>query len=135
MVPSVSSRVQTTRPALKFASGRRQATRGRAAEEPGVRIIFRRKVVLTSSLPYFLHFGVMLLPRGAEEPARMVPGGRPGSKEKGDKEKGAIPNNSCALAWAARGWKDDQFHSVVWPHRDGDLSLWMQWLLTAHVGR
>jgi putative transposase len=27
------------------------------------------------------------------------------------------------------------FHLVLWPRRDGDLSRWMQWLLTAHVRR
>jgi putative transposase len=25
------------------------------------------------------------------------------------------------------------FHRVLWPHGDGDLGPWMQWLLTAHV--
>jgi putative transposase len=29
----------------------------------------------------------------------------------------------------------NHFHMVLWPHRDGDLSRWMQWLLTAHVRR
>ena len=27
------------------------------------------------------------------------------------------------------------FHLVLWPHGDGDLSRWMQWLLTSHVRR
>ncbi|MGO9465792.1 MAG: transposase [Isosphaeraceae bacterium] len=27
------------------------------------------------------------------------------------------------------------FHLVLWPRNDGDLSRWMQWLLTAHVRR
>ena len=27
------------------------------------------------------------------------------------------------------------FHLVVWPHEDGDLSRWMQWLMTSHVRR
>ena len=27
----------------------------------------------------------------------------------------------------------NHFHLVVWPYGDGDLSRWMQWLLTAHV--
>ena len=27
------------------------------------------------------------------------------------------------------------FHLALWPHRDGDLSRWMQWFLTAHVRR
>jgi len=29
----------------------------------------------------------------------------------------------------------DHFHLVLWPHHDGDLSRWMQWLLTSHVRR
>lgn len=29
----------------------------------------------------------------------------------------------------------NHFHLVVWPRGDGDLSRWMQWLLTAHVRR
>jgi putative transposase len=29
----------------------------------------------------------------------------------------------------------NHFHLVVWPRRAGDLSTWMQWLLTAHVRR
>jgi putative transposase len=29
----------------------------------------------------------------------------------------------------------NHFHLVLWPHRDGDLSRWMQWLLNAHVRR
>src|SRR5690242_8040813 len=29
----------------------------------------------------------------------------------------------------------NHFHLVTWPRADGDLSRWMQWLLTAHVRR
>ena len=29
----------------------------------------------------------------------------------------------------------NHFHLVLWPHRDGDLSQWMRWLLTAQVRR
>ncbi|HLA85515.1 MAG TPA: transposase [Thermoguttaceae bacterium] len=29
----------------------------------------------------------------------------------------------------------NHFHLVVWPHGDGDLGRWMQWLLTSHVRR
>ena len=29
----------------------------------------------------------------------------------------------------------NHFHLVLWPRNDGDLSRWMQWLLTAHVRR
>jgi len=35
------------------------------------------------------------------------------------------------------GWclMTNHFHLVLWPHRDGDLSQWMQWLMTSHVRR
>ncbi len=29
----------------------------------------------------------------------------------------------------------NHFHLMLWPRQDGDLSRWMQWLLTAHVRR
>jgi putative transposase len=29
----------------------------------------------------------------------------------------------------------NHFHVVLWPHGNGDLSRWMQWLLTSHVRR
>ena len=29
----------------------------------------------------------------------------------------------------------NHFHLVLWPHEDGDMSRWMQWLLTSHVRR
>ena len=29
----------------------------------------------------------------------------------------------------------NHFHLALWPFADGDLSRWMQWLLTAHVRR
>ena len=29
----------------------------------------------------------------------------------------------------------NHFHLVLWPHNDGDVSRWMQWLLTSHVRR
>ena len=29
----------------------------------------------------------------------------------------------------------NHFHLALWPCADGDLSRWMHWLLTAHVGR
>ena len=29
----------------------------------------------------------------------------------------------------------NHFHLVLWPHEDGDLSRWMQWLMTSHVRR
>jgi putative transposase len=36
------------------------------------------------------------------------------------------------LAWCLI---PNHFHLVLWPHGDGDLSRWMQWLLTSHVRR
>ena len=35
------------------------------------------------------------------------------------------------------GWclMPNHFHLVLWPHEDGDLSRWMQWLMTCHVRR
>jgi putative transposase len=35
------------------------------------------------------------------------------------------------------GWclMPNHFHLVVWPLEDGDLSRWMQWLMTCHVRR
>ena len=29
----------------------------------------------------------------------------------------------------------NHFHLVLWPQNDGDMSRWMQWLMTAHVRR
>ena|GEM_PF-1307717 len=29
----------------------------------------------------------------------------------------------------------NHFHRLLWPRRDGDLSRWMQWLLTSHIRR
>ncbi len=29
----------------------------------------------------------------------------------------------------------NHFHVVIWPLNDGDMSRWMQWLLTSHVRR
>jgi putative transposase len=36
------------------------------------------------------------------------------------------------LAWCLM---PNHFHLVAWPRKAGDLSRWMQWLLTAHVRR
>jgi putative transposase len=36
------------------------------------------------------------------------------------------------LAWALM---PNHFHFLLWPHEDGDLGRWMQWLMTAHVRR
>jgi putative transposase len=37
-----------------------------------------------------------------------------------------------SLAWCLI---PSHFHLVLWPHGDGDLSRWMQWLMTSHVRR
>src|SRR5665213_383967 len=29
----------------------------------------------------------------------------------------------------------NHFHLILWPYEDGDLSRWMQWLMTSHVRR
>lgn len=29
----------------------------------------------------------------------------------------------------------NHFHFMLWPYQDGDMSRWMQWLLTSHVRR
>lgn len=29
----------------------------------------------------------------------------------------------------------NHFHPALWLYRDGDLSLWMPWLLTTHLRR
>ena len=29
----------------------------------------------------------------------------------------------------------NHFHLLLWPHEDGDLSRWMQWLMTSHIRR
>ena len=36
------------------------------------------------------------------------------------------------LAWCLMS---NHFHLVLWPHAGGELSRWMQWLLTSHVRR
>ncbi|MGA2035319.1 MAG: transposase, partial [Thermoguttaceae bacterium] len=36
------------------------------------------------------------------------------------------------LAWCLI---PNHFHLVLWPFGEGDLSRWMQWLLTSHVRR
>lgn len=30
---------------------------------------------------------------------------------------------------------NNHFHLILWPHEDGDLGRWMQWLMTSHVRR
>jgi putative transposase len=45
---------------------------------------------------------------------------------------------SCErLPMRVAGWclMPNHFHLVLWPHDDGDLSRWMQWLMTCHVRR
>jgi putative transposase len=47
-------------------------------------------------------------------------------------------HESCTrLPMRVVGWclMPNHFHLVVWPFADGDLSRWMQWLMTCHVRR
>ena len=47
-------------------------------------------------------------------------------------------NDACGrIAMRMLGYcvMPNHFHLVLWPHSDGDLGKWMQWLLTAHVRR
>jgi putative transposase len=41
----------------------------------------------------------------------------------------------CPMRVLAYCLMPNHFHLVLWPHRDGDLSRWMQWLQTTHVRR
>ena len=47
----------------------------------------------------------------------------------------ALANQRLAMRVLAFALMPTHFHLVLWPHRDGDLSRWMQWLLTSHVRR
>lgn len=41
----------------------------------------------------------------------------------------------CPMRVLAYCLMPNHFHLVLWPREDGDLSRWMQWLLTTHVRR
>jgi putative transposase len=47
----------------------------------------------------------------------------------------AEANERLPLRILAYALLPNHFHLVLWPRGDGDLSRWMQWLLTAHVRR
>jgi putative transposase len=47
-----------------------------------------------------------------------------------EEASGRLPMRS--LAWCLM---PNHFHLVLWPHGDGDLSRWTQWLMTSHVRR
>jgi putative transposase len=47
-----------------------------------------------------------------------------------DKAQKIVPMRILAYALLP-----NHFHLVLWPFGDGDLSRWMQWLLTTHVRR
>ncbi len=49
----------------------------------------------------------------------------------------AVADASCRLPMRVLGYcvMPNHFHLVVQPHGDGDLSRWMQWLLTTQVRR
>lgn len=47
-------------------------------------------------------------------------------------------SQACERLWLrVVGWclMPNHFHLVLWPLEDGDLSRWMQWLMTCHVRR
>jgi putative transposase len=48
-----------------------------------------------------------------------------------------ITEAECRVPMRVAAWclMPNHFHMVLWPYEDGDLSRWMQWLLTAHVRR
>lgn len=47
----------------------------------------------------------------------------------------AEANERLPLRILAYALLPNHFHLVLWPRGDGDLSRWMQWLLTSHVRR
>jgi len=50
----------------------------------------------------------------------------------------ALLGEACervAMRIAACCLMPNHFHLVVWPREEGDLSRWMQWLMTSHVRR
>ncbi len=47
----------------------------------------------------------------------------------------AAANRRLFLRVLAYCLMPNHFHLVLWPRLDGDLSRWMQWLMTAHVRR
>ena len=47
----------------------------------------------------------------------------------------AEANERLPLRILAFALLPNHFHLVLWPRGDGDLSRWMQWLLTSHVRR
>ena len=47
----------------------------------------------------------------------------------------AAANERLAMRILAYCLMPNHFHFVLWPHEDGDLSKWMQWLMTAQVRR
>lgn len=47
----------------------------------------------------------------------------------------ALANQRLPMRVLAYCLLNNHFHLVLWPRGDGDLSRWMQWLLTSHVHR
>ena len=47
----------------------------------------------------------------------------------------AAANERLPLRVLGYALMPNHFHLVLWPQGDGDLSRWMQWLLTSHVRR
>jgi putative transposase len=44
-------------------------------------------------------------------------------------------HDRCPMRVLAYCLMPNHFHFVLWPHGDGDVSRWMQWILTTHVRR
>ena len=46
-----------------------------------------------------------------------------------------LANERLAMRVVGYCLMTNHFHLLLWPHHDGDLSRWMQWLMTSHVRR
>lgn len=47
----------------------------------------------------------------------------------------AAHRRCCPMRILAYCLMPNHFHLVLWPHADGDVSRWMQWIQTTHVRR
>jgi putative transposase len=46
-----------------------------------------------------------------------------------------LANERIAMRLCGYCILSNHFHLILWPRKEGDLSRWMQWLLTSHVRR
>lgn len=44
-------------------------------------------------------------------------------------------HDKCPMRLTGYCLMTNHFHLLLWPYQDGDLSRWMQWLMTSHVRR